>query len=49
MDFFKNPLEIYSLKTNIRDVLINYIMKKDTIVSKTDNRITRLWWKGDTL
>ena len=42
MDFFKNPLEIYSLKTNIRDVLINYIMKKDTIVSKTDNRITRL-------
>jgi hypothetical protein len=24
-------------------------MKKDTIVSKTDNRITRLWWKGDTL
>ncbi|SUZ83676.1 uncharacterized protein METZ01_LOCUS36530 [marine metagenome] len=42
MIFFKNPLELYSLKTNIRDVLINYIMKKDTIVSKTDNRIIRL-------
>jgi len=42
MVFFKNPLELYSLKTNIRDVLINYIMKKDTIVSKTDNRIIRL-------
>ena len=41
MVFFKNPLELYSLNTNIRDVLINYIIKKDTIVSKKDKRIIR--------
>ena len=41
MDFFKNPLELYPLKTNIRDVLINYITKKDTIIGKKDNRIIR--------
>jgi hypothetical protein len=41
MMFFKDPLKLFSLKTNIRDVLINYIVKIDTIVSNKDNRIIK--------
>ena len=41
MMFFKDPLELFSLKTNIRDVLINFIVKTDTIVSNKDNRIIK--------
>ena len=42
MNFFKNPLELYSLNTNIREVLINYISKKKVIHSNIDGRIKRI-------
>ena len=41
MNFFKNPLELYSLNTNIREVLIKYISKIKIVKSKLDNRIIR--------
>ena len=41
MIFFKDPLELYSLNTNIREVLVKYISRKKNIESKLDNRIIR--------
>ena len=41
MIFFKDPLELYSLNTNIREVLVKYISRKKNIKSKLDNRIIR--------
>ncbi len=42
MNFFKNPLELYSLNTNIREVLINHISKKKVINGNIDGRIKRI-------
>ena len=42
MNFFKDPLEIYSLNTNIREELIKYISKIKNVKSELDNRIVRL-------
>ena len=41
MNFFKNPLELYSLNTNIREVLIKYISKVKIVNSKLDKRLIR--------
>mgnify|MGYP001210929317 CR=1 FL=1 len=41
MNFFKNPIELYSLNTNIREVLIKYISKIKIVKSVLDNRIIR--------
>ena len=42
MDFFINPLELYNLETNIREVLIKHITMKKKIEVKLDNRIQRI-------
>jgi hypothetical protein len=42
MDFFINPLELYNLETNIREVLIKHITMKKKIEGKLDNRIQRI-------
>lgn len=47
MNFFKDPLEIYSLNTNIREELIKYISKIKNVKSELDNRIVRLKWIED--
>ena len=41
MTFFKDPLELYNLNLNLRDLLIKSIENKKTIESKLDNRIFR--------
>ena len=47
MVFFANPIELYSLDLNLREVLIKYIQSKKEIIGKLDNRIIRLKWKED--
>ena len=47
MNFFIKPLELYSLNTNIREVLINHISKIQIVRSELDNRIIRIEWKED--
>jgi len=42
MDFFMNPLELYNLETNIREVVIKHITLKKKIEGKLDNRIQRI-------
>ena len=42
MDFFINPLELYNLETNIREVVIKHITVKKKIEGKLDNRIQRI-------
>jgi 5'-nucleotidase len=42
MVFFANPIELYSLDLNLREVLIKYIQSKKEIIGKLDNRIIRL-------
>ena len=42
MNFFTNPLELYSLNTNIREVLIDHISKIKIVEGKLDKRIVRL-------
>lgn len=42
MVFFANPIELYSLNLNLREVLIKYIQSKKEIIGKLDNRIIRL-------
>ena len=42
MVFFSNPIELYSLDLNLREVLIKYIQSKKEIIGKLDNRIIRL-------
>ena len=42
MVFFANPMELYSLDLNLRDILINYIQSQKEIVGKLDKRIVRL-------
>ena len=42
MNFFIKPLELYSLNTNIREVLINHISKIQIVRSELDNRIIRI-------
>ena len=49
MFFFKNPIQKFDLKIGIREILVDYISKKDTIVSGIDDRIVRFWWKEDIL
>lgn len=41
MTFFKDPLELYNLKLNLRDLLIKSMKNKNIIESKLDNRIFR--------
>ncbi|WP_261374509.1 5'-nucleotidase C-terminal domain-containing protein [Dokdonia sp. Hel_I_53] len=41
MTFFSNPISILSLDYKIRNVLIDYFKKKDTIAPTTDNRFTK--------
>ena len=41
MFFFKNPIQKFDLDIGIREILIDYISKKDTIVSNIDDRIIR--------
>jgi 5'-nucleotidase len=41
MVFFENPIELYSLNLNLRDLLIEYIKEKKIIEAKLDNRIVR--------
>ena len=41
MIFFKDPLEIYNLNLNLRDLLIKSMRNKKFIKSKLDNRIFR--------
>ena len=41
MFFFKNPIQKFDLEIGIREILIDYISKKDTIVSGIDDRIVR--------
>ena len=42
MVFFANPIELYLLDLNLREVLIKYIQSKKEIIGKLDNRIIRL-------
>jgi 5'-nucleotidase len=42
MDFFINPLELYNLETNMREVVIKHITMKKKIEVKLDNRIQRI-------
>ncbi len=39
MSFFKDPVQLYQLDLKIRDVIINQIKIKDTIVGSIDDRI----------
>jgi 5'-nucleotidase len=39
MDFFKNPVKLYALNYKIRDAIIDYLRKTDTLKVTTDNRI----------
>lgn len=39
MDFFKNPIKLYALNYKIRDAIIDYLRKTDTLKVTTDNRI----------
>ena len=41
MTFFKDPLELYNLNLNLRDLLIKSMKNKNIIESKLDNRIFR--------
>ena len=41
MFFLKNPIETFSLDIGIREILINYVKKKDSVVSSVDDRIIR--------
>ena len=41
MVFFENPIELYSLNLNLRDLLIEYIKEKKIVEAKLDNRIVR--------
>ncbi len=47
MTFFKDPLELYNLNLNLRDLLIKSIENKKTIESKLDNRIFRSEWREE--
>ncbi len=39
MNFFKNPVELYSLDYKVRDAILDYLKETDTIKSGLDNRI----------
>ncbi|MDB9902543.1 5'-nucleotidase C-terminal domain-containing protein, partial [Flavobacteriaceae bacterium] len=41
MNFFKDPLELYNLNLNLRELLIKSITNKKLVESKLDNRIFR--------
>ncbi len=40
MDFFKDPVKLYSLDYKIRDALLDYFKEKDTIKTKLDRRVS---------
>ena len=48
MNFFKDPLELYNLNLNLRELLIKSMTNKKLVESKLDNRIFRSKWGGDT-
>ena len=48
MNFFQNPLELYSLDLNLRELLIKSMQNKKITESKLDNRIFRSKWKEET-
>jgi len=39
MDFFKDPVKLYPLNYKVRDALLDYFTKKDTVSVKTDQRV----------
>ncbi|MEN8186749.1 MAG: 5'-nucleotidase [Bacteroidota bacterium] len=39
MDFFKNPVNLYSLNYKVRDALLDYMKEKDTVRIELDNRV----------
>lgn len=39
MDFFKDPVKLYSLDYKVRDALLDYFKEKDTIKVKQDQRV----------
>ena len=41
MNFFKDPLELYNLNLNLRELLIKSMTNKKLVESKLDNRIFR--------
>ncbi|MAM18925.1 MAG: 5'-nucleotidase [Bacteroidota bacterium] len=41
MNFFANPVEVYSVDYKIRNALIDYLKKTDTLRAKIDNRYIR--------
>ena len=47
MIFFKDPLELYNLNLNLRDLLIKSMSNKKFIESKLDNRIFRSEWREE--
>ncbi len=47
MIFFKDPLELYNLNLNLRDLLIKSMSNKKIIESKLDNRIFRSEWREE--
>jgi len=42
MNFFKNPIKLYNLNYKIRDGLIDYFSKTDTLKTKLDGRFKNL-------
>ncbi|MGA9590094.1 MAG: 5'-nucleotidase, partial [Salegentibacter sp.] len=42
MDFFKDPVQLYHLDYKIRNALIDYFEKTDTIKAKADQRFVQL-------
>lgn len=39
MDFFKDPIALYTLDYKVRDGIVDYFKSVDTLVSKIDNRV----------
>ena len=39
MDFFKNPVNLYNLNYKVRDALLDYLKKTDTLKSALDQRV----------
>ncbi|MFI2743553.1 5'-nucleotidase C-terminal domain-containing protein [Zhouia sp. PK063] len=42
MDFFKDPVQLYTINYKLRNAIIDYLKKVDTIHAKQDNRFTNL-------